>query len=113
MPRTEAENRGSRAQGRRPARGRSGSAALDTALKRVRLFLCDVDGVLTDGSVLIGGEQEIKRFNIRDGLGLVRLRGAGLKAGWVSSRPSAATTRRARELKIDFLSQEIGRASCR
>jgi 3-deoxy-D-manno-octulosonate 8-phosphate phosphatase (KDO 8-P phosphatase) len=108
MPRTEAENRGSRAQGRRPARGRSGSAPLDAALKRIRLFLCDVDGVLTDGSVFIGGEQEIKRFNIRDGLGLVRLRGAGLKTGWVSSRPSAATTRRARELKIDFLRQEKG-----
>jgi 3-deoxy-D-manno-octulosonate 8-phosphate phosphatase (KDO 8-P phosphatase) len=108
MTRTEAENRGSRAQGRRPARGRSGSAAIDAALKRIRLFLCDVDGVLTDGSVFIGGEQEIKRFNIRDGLGLVRLRGAGLKTGWVSSRPSAATTRRARELKIDFLRQEKG-----
>jgi 3-deoxy-D-manno-octulosonate 8-phosphate phosphatase (KDO 8-P phosphatase) len=40
-------------------------------LKHVKLFLCDVDGVLTDGSVFIGGAREIKRFNIRDGLGLV------------------------------------------
>jgi 3-deoxy-D-manno-octulosonate 8-phosphate phosphatase (KDO 8-P phosphatase) len=76
------------------------------------LFLCDVDGVLTDGSVFIGGEQEIKQFNIRDGLGLVRLRGEGIKSGWISGRPSAATARRARELKIDFLRQEKGSKVC-
>jgi 3-deoxy-D-manno-octulosonate 8-phosphate phosphatase (KDO 8-P phosphatase) len=69
------------------------------------LFLCDVDGVLTDASVFVGGAREIKRFNIRDGLGLVFLRRAGIKTGWVSSRPSAATRRRARELKIDFLAE--------
>jgi 3-deoxy-D-manno-octulosonate 8-phosphate phosphatase (KDO 8-P phosphatase) len=101
-----------RAEGRKPARGRSARrsspATLDAALKRIRLFLCDVDGVLTDGSVFIGGEQEVKRFNIRDGLGLVRMRREGIKVGWVSSRPSAATARRARELKIDFLRQEKG-----
>jgi 3-deoxy-D-manno-octulosonate 8-phosphate phosphatase (KDO 8-P phosphatase) len=72
------------------------------------LLLCDVDGVLTDGSLFIGGPQEVKRFNIRDGLGLVRLRRAGLKVGWISGRSSPATIRRARELKIDFLRQEKG-----
>jgi len=74
--------------------------------KRVKLFLCDVDGVLTDGSIFIGGEREFKRFNIRDGLGLVLARRAGLKVGWVSARPSAATKLRADELKIDFLVQQ-------
>ncbi len=81
-------------------------ATLDAAFKRIRLFLCDVDGVLTDASVYIGGPREVKRFHIRDGLGLVRLRRAGLKVGWISGRASPATTRRARELKIDFLRQE-------
>ncbi len=79
---------------------------LTTRLKRVKLFLCDVDGVLTDGSIFIGGEHESKRFNIRDGLGLVLARRAGLKVGWVSARPSAATRLRAEELKIDFLVQQ-------
>ena len=79
---------------------------LVTRLKHVKLFLCDVDGVLTDGSIFIGGAQEIKRFNIQDGLGLVFLRRAGIKTGWISNRPSPATTRRARELKIDFLVQQ-------
>ncbi len=75
-------------------------------------MLCDVDGVLTDASVAIGGAGETKRFHIRDGLGLVMLRQAGLKVGWVSGRPSSATARRARELKIDFLRQEKGSKVC-
>jgi 3-deoxy-D-manno-octulosonate 8-phosphate phosphatase (KDO 8-P phosphatase) len=79
---------------------------LVTRLRRVRLLLCDVDGVLTDGSIFIGSAQEIKRFNIQDGLGLVFLRRAGVKIGWISSRPSPATALRARELKIDFLVQQ-------
>ncbi len=82
------------------------SRSLVTRLKRVKLFLCDVDGVLTDGSIFIGGEREFKRFNIRDGLGLVLARRAGLKVGWVSARPSLATKLRADELKIDFLVQQ-------
>ena len=79
---------------------------LQACLRRIKLFLCDVDGVLTDGSVFIGGEREFKRFNIRDGLGMVLMRRAGLKVGWVSARPSAATQIRAKELKIDFLIQQ-------
>ena len=81
-------------------------ASLATKLKRIKLFLCDVDGVLTDGSVFIGGEREFKRFNIRDGLGMVLARRAGLKVGWISARPSSATKMRAKELKIDFLIQQ-------
>ena len=80
-------------------------------LKRIKLFLCDVDGVLTDGSIFIGGEREFKRFNIRDGLGLVLARRAGLKLGWVSARPSRATKLRADELKIHFLVQQGDRVS--
>lgn len=82
------------------------SPSLVTRLRRIRLFLCDVDGVLTDGSIFIGGEREFKRFNIRDGLALVLARRAGLKVGWVSARPSLATKMRAEELKIDYLVQQ-------
>ena len=85
--------------------------SLHSRLKRVKLFLCDVDGVLTDGSVYLGGAREIKRFNIRDGLGLVFLRRAGLKVGWVSARPSPVTEARAAELGIDFLVQQGDRLS--
>ena len=82
------------------------STAIRQRAARIKLFLCDVDGVLTDGSIFIGGEREFKRFNIRDGLGLVLARRAGLKVGWVSARPSLATKMRATELKIDFLVQQ-------
>jgi 3-deoxy-D-manno-octulosonate 8-phosphate phosphatase (KDO 8-P phosphatase) len=82
------------------------SKQLAARLRRIKLFLCDVDGVLTDASIFIGGEREFKRFNIHDGLGMVLARRAGLKVGWVSARPSAATQLRATELKIDFLIQQ-------
>ena len=82
------------------------SNSLAARRKRIKLFLCDVDGVLTDGSIFIGGEREFKRFNIRDGLGIVLARRAGLKVGWVSARPSLATKLRAEELKVDFLVQQ-------
>jgi 3-deoxy-D-manno-octulosonate 8-phosphate phosphatase (KDO 8-P phosphatase) len=87
------------------------SSSLRSRLKHIKLLLCDVDGVLTDGSVFIGGAAEFKRFNIQDGLGLVLWRRAGGKTGWVSARPSAATRQRARELKIDFLIQQSDRLS--
>jgi 3-deoxy-D-manno-octulosonate 8-phosphate phosphatase (KDO 8-P phosphatase) len=81
---------------------------LNARLAKIKLFLCDVDGILTDASVFIGQENETKRFYIRDGLGLVMLREEGIKTGWVSNRPSIATTKRAEELKIDFLEQGKG-----
>jgi len=84
------------------------SAELRAKLGRTKLLLCDVDGVLTDGALLIGAGVELKRFDIRDGLGLVALRQEAIKVGWVSSRPSTATTQRAKELKIDFLVQRKG-----
>ncbi len=87
------------------------SAAIRQRAARIKLFLCDVDGVLTDGSIFVGGEKEFKRFNIRDGLGLVLARRAGLKIGWVSARPSPATKLRAEELKIHFLVQQGDRLS--
>lgn len=87
------------------------NSSLGTKLRRIRLFLCDVDGVLTDGSVYLGGAEEIKRFNIRDGLGLIFLQRAGLKVGWVSARPSPVTKARAAELGIDFLVEQGDRVS--
>lgn len=80
-------------------------AQLRTRLKRIKLLLCDVDGVLTDGAIFITGEGEFKRFHVHDGLGQRMAARAGLKVGWVSARPSAITTRRGEELKTDFIVQ--------
>lgn len=81
--------------------------SLEERLASVRLFLCDVDGILTDTSVFMGSTDEVKRFNIQDGLGLRLIQKEGIKVGWVSNRPSFATTQRANDLKIDFLVQAI------
>src|SRR5262249_14294372 len=81
---------------------------LAARFRAVKLFLCDVDGVLTDGAVWMGGGVESKRFNIRDGLGLKFLQQHGIKVGWVSRRPSSATQQRADDLKIDFVAQHDG-----
>jgi 3-deoxy-D-manno-octulosonate 8-phosphate phosphatase (KDO 8-P phosphatase) len=78
---------------------------LRARLRRIRLLLCDVDGVLTDGAIFITSEGEFKRFHVHDGLGQRLAARAGLKVGWVSARPSAITTRRAEELKTDFIVQ--------
>jgi len=69
--------------------------------RRIRLFAMDVDGVLTDGTVLISSDgTEAKAFSIVDGLGLKELARAGITVAWISGRPSAATTARATELAI-------------
>jgi 3-deoxy-D-manno-octulosonate 8-phosphate phosphatase (KDO 8-P phosphatase) len=81
---------------------------LKRKLAKVRVFLCDVDGVLTDGMVLMGNGVESKRFNILDGLGMRLLQQAGVKVGWISRRPSSATSMRATDLKIDHLIQIEG-----
>ena len=72
----------------------------------IRLFAMDVDGVLTDGTVQISSDGiETKNFSILDGLGLVRLRKAGIAVAWISGRASGATTARATELKIPHVIQ--------
>ncbi len=77
-------------------------AGLRRALAAIRFLAFDVDGVLTDGGILVGPDGgEWKRFDVRDGLGLVAARKAGLKVAFVSGRRSPAVAARARELGID------------
>jgi len=85
---------------------RASRLSLDARLRRIKLLLTDVDGVMTDGSIFITADGEFKQFGIQDGLGLVLLRRCGIKVGWISARPSIITTKRAEELHIDFLSQD-------
>lgn len=80
-------------------------ATLLTRLRQIKFFICDVDGVLTDATVMMGSSFEAKTFNIRDGLGLRLLQSEGIRVGWISARLSLATTERANDLKIDFVRQ--------
>ena len=73
---------------------------------RIKLFLMDCDGVLTDGRiwVLENGEDQ-KAFHTRDGLGLELLHRAGVKSGVISGRVSSALTRRAAKLGMSYVRQ--------
>ncbi len=76
--------------------------------KDIRLLLLDVDGVLTNGSLLYTGDrEESKAFNTQDGFGLRLLREAGIDVGLITARKSAVVARRADELKIRYVYQGI------
>ena len=69
--------------------------------KKIRLLLLDVDGVLTDGRIIIGSYgDEIKNFDVKDGLGVVLLRKAGLRSAIITARSSRIVKIRARHLGI-------------
>jgi YrbI family 3-deoxy-D-manno-octulosonate 8-phosphate phosphatase len=70
--------------------------------RKVRLLCVDVDGVLTDAGMYYGPDGEVlKKFNTRDGMGLARLREAGVAVAIISGEDSAIVHARAAKLKID------------
>ena len=72
----------------------------------IKLLLFDVDGVLTDGTILVHADgSESKHFNIRDGAGMVWAQRAGLSIGLLSARTADATAMRAAQLGITIVSQ--------
>ncbi|HBN26873.1 MAG TPA: phenylphosphate carboxylase subunit delta [Desulfobacteraceae bacterium] len=73
-------------------------------LKSVELLLLDVDGVLTDGSIIYDDNfVEIKTFNVKDGLGIRLLIEHGINVGIVTGRRSKALSRRCEDLGIDLI----------
>ena len=74
--------------------------------KKIKLFLCDVDGVLTDAGMYYSENgDELKKFNTRDGMGFQLLREAGIKTGIITSESTKIVENRAKKLKIDYLYQ--------
>lgn len=72
----------------------------------IRLLLLDVDGVLTDGTIVLHHDgTESKRFHIRDGAAIVWAQRAGLRIGLLSARTSDATMQRAAQLGIPLVVQ--------
>jgi len=73
-------------------------------LKRIKLLLLDVDGVLTDGSIIYNDNgAETKIFNVKDGLGIRLLMEAGIKVGIVTGRTSKALYHRCTNLGISLI----------
>jgi 3-deoxy-D-manno-octulosonate 8-phosphate phosphatase (KDO 8-P phosphatase) len=74
----------------------------------LRLILSDVDGVMTDGTVLLLPDgSDAKAFNIRDGLGIVMAHAAGLRTGLLSGRSSPSVAKRAAELGMAVVRQGV------
>lgn len=73
---------------------------LENKLKKIKLIVTDVDGVLTDGSFYIGHDAEIKRFHSNDGLAFVLLRLLDFPVAVISGRFSKATLARTKALNI-------------
>ena len=74
----------------------------------IKLIVFDVDGVLTDGSIMIDGTGgEYKRFHTRDGFAIRAAMSVGLKIGVISGRASRAVTARMGELGVDLLMQGV------
>jgi 3-deoxy-D-manno-octulosonate 8-phosphate phosphatase (KDO 8-P phosphatase) len=77
-----------------------------TKAAAIRMLLFDVDGVLTDGTVVMHSDgSESKHFHIRDGAALVWAQRAGLRVGLLSARTSGATAQRAAQLGIRIVTQ--------
>jgi 3-deoxy-D-manno-octulosonate 8-phosphate phosphatase (KDO 8-P phosphatase) len=77
--------------------------------RRVRLFLMDVDGTLTNGDVCLiahpdgTGLSEMKVFNSKDGAGLKLAHIMGIQTGFITGRSSPAVQQRARELSVKYV----------
>ena len=83
------------------------SAAL-TRAATIELAVFDVDGVLTDGRIILGAHgEELKSFHVRDGHGLVRLREAGIERAVITGRSSPVVERRMRELGVAHVFQGV------
>ena len=72
------------------------------SFNQIKLFISDIDGVWTDGSIYIGTDgMEFKRFTVLDGVGIAAARAAEIKIALISARFSPATEHRAKELRIE------------
>ena len=77
-------------------------------LKKIKLLILDVDGVMTDGRIIMDDEgREIKNFNVRDGHGLKILQRYGIKVAILTGRQSKVVEYRAKDLEIKDVYQKV------
>ena len=80
------------------------TADLDARLKRVRLLSLDTDGVLTDGGIYFtDAGDELRKFNVKDGLGIQRAQAAGIIVVMITSSVSPAIAHRGKALGVDHI----------
>jgi 3-deoxy-D-manno-octulosonate 8-phosphate phosphatase (KDO 8-P phosphatase) len=77
-------------------------------MKKIQTILMDVDGVLTDGRILLGsGNVEMKAFHVHDGLAIAIAQKNGFKIGLITSRKSDIVEKRAEELGVVWVHQGV------
>jgi len=77
-------------------------------LRKIKLLLLDVDGVLTDGKIVYTDQgEEIKSFDVKDGHGLKLLMRAGIDVALVTGRKSKVVKHRAKDLGITLVYQQV------
>lgn len=78
-------------------------------MTQIKVFLTDVDGVMTDAGMYYSTSgEEMKKFNTHDGMGMVLLRESGIKTGLLTTENTSIVSRRAEKLKVDYLYQGVG-----
>ncbi len=85
--------------------GKLGAGLIDK-MRKVKVLILDVDGVLTDGRIVISDDgQETKCFHVRDGHGLKMIQRAGIEVMFLTGRKSQVVEHRARELGVNKVYQ--------
>lgn len=75
-------------------------------MNNIKLLILDVDGVMTNGQITYDNNgNELKSFNVKDGLAIKQLQEAGIDVAIITARESAIVTKRAKELNIKYLYQ--------
>src|SRR5437773_11027951 len=81
---------------------------INVRASKIKLVLFDVDGVLTDGKILLHADgTESKQFDIKDGTAIVWAKRCGIVVGFLSARSSAATAQRAAQLGVTLVHQGV------
>ena len=85
---------------------------IDKKAKKIKLLVMDIDGVLTDGRIIYtdSGDQ-LKFFDVTDGMGLALLSRAGFKSAVLTTKKSKIVTRRSKDMHIDKVYQNALRKS--
>ncbi|MBN1625484.1 MAG: HAD hydrolase family protein [Deltaproteobacteria bacterium] len=81
---------------------------LDKKLKRIKILILDVDGVMTDGRIYMNDHgEETKAFNVKDGYGIRSLLYAGIDVAIITGRESGVVGQRAKDLGIKYVYQGV------
>ena len=86
-------------------------ASLEKKIKKIKLLILDVDGVMTDGGMLFTTQgDEMKKFNTKDGMGIIKLRDTSIQVGIISSGFSSEIVKKRAEM-LGIKNCYVGRES--